>query len=356
MPTTSRAARALLALAVTASLAACSQPATGTGAAAATAGAGNADAQPPTPPPGVAAFEPAQPGSGAGLTIGFTQLALSAPFPQAVQRSVEEQAEIAGVELVTCDSKLDASRALDCARQFATQQVDGLITFQADANAAASICDAGPQVPVMAVDIEQQPCQTAFVGAANTYAGEVLGFHLGEYFRDEEGCEYDAFVSLESTAVGEVNEQRMGGIRSGFESVCGPIHDLRTIDTGAGGQADAAQRQMTDTLTALPGAEKVITVGINEDVIVAALAAARSQNRTDSLYLGVQNFDPANCTIYDAPHYVGSTAYFPERYGELLVPNLIRAVKGEQVPAQLLVPHEWVTRDNVEQHYPDFAC
>lgn len=315
-----------------------------------------AEAAPPTPPSGVTEFVQAEPGSGEGLKLGIIQLTLAVGFPQAVQASVEEQAEIAGAELVTCDSQADAAKAVDCAKQLKVQGVNGQITFQPDANAAPSVCEAGADVPVLAIDIVQEPCQTAFVGAANEYAGELVGYNVGKYFFDEFDCEYDAFISLESKAVGEVNELRMGGIRKGFESVCGEIHDLRTIDTGPGGLSEPAQTKMTDTLTALPGAEKVIVVGINEDVILGALAAARTQNRLDDLYLGVQNLNPENCTIYNAPHWLGSVAYFPERYGELLVPYLIKAVKGEQVPDELLVPHEWVTADNVTEYYPEYSC
>ncbi|WP_223164224.1 sugar ABC transporter substrate-binding protein [Nocardioides mesophilus] len=290
------------------------------------------------------------------MKIGITELDLSVGFVQAVQKSVEEQIANSGAELITCDSKGDAARALDCAKQFKVQGADGLITFQADTNAAPRICAAGPDVPVMAVDITQDPCQTAFVGAANEYAGELIGYNVGKYFFEKENCDYDAFVSLESEAVGEVNELRMGGIRKGFESVCGKVHDLRQVDTGAGGQTDVAQKQMTDTLTALPGAKKVIVVGINEDVIIGALAAARTQGREDDLYLGVQNLNPDNCVIYDAPHWLGSVAYFPEHYGELLVPYLIKAIKGEQIPSELLVPHEFVTADTVTDFYPDYSC
>lgn len=316
----------------------------------------NLDAPAPTPPAEVAEFEEIEPGSGEGLTIGFTQLALSSPFPQALQAGMAEQAAIAGVELITCDSELDAAKALDCARQFKTQGVDGLVTFQADIASAPAICDAGASVPVLAVDIAQEPCQTAFVGAANEYAGELIGHNVGMWFAENESCEYDAFISLESTAVGEVNEQRMGGIRTAFEAVCGEIHDLKVIDTGAGGQADLALQQVTDTLTALPGAQKVIVVGINEDVIVAALAAARTQNRAGDLYLGVQNFDPTNCTITGAEHWLGSAAYFPEKYSNLLIPNLIRAIKGESIAEQILVPHEFINADNILDYYPDYAC
>jgi ribose transport system substrate-binding protein len=316
----------------------------------------NADAQPPTPPSDVATFAPVEAGSGAGLTIGFTQLTLASSFPTALQKGMEEAAKTAGLNLITCDSKFDTAAALDCARQFRTQGVDGLVTFQGDAAASPSICEEGAQVPVVAIDIEQSPCQKTFVGAANEYAGQLIGYNVGMYFADNFNCEYDAYVSLESTAVGVVNEQRMGGTREGFESVCGPIHDEKVLDTGAGGQTDVAQRLFTDTLTALPGAKKVVVVGINEDVILGALAAARSQNRSDDLYIGVQNLDPANCGILTFDHWIGSAAYFPEKYAELIIPAIIKLAKGEQVPEKILVPHEFVTKDTLKDYYPEYNC
>ncbi|WP_244464832.1 sugar ABC transporter substrate-binding protein [Martelella endophytica] len=310
----------------------------------------------PTPPDAVAEFKPIEPGIGEGLTIGFTQLALGVPFPEALQRGMEDAAKTAGFKLITCDSKLNAADALNCARQFRTQNVDGLVTFQADVAAAANICAEGPQVPVIAIDIEQQPCQTAFVGAANEYAGVIVGNELGRYFKENFDCQHDAWVSLESLAVGVVNDLRMDGMRKGFEAVCGPVNNERVIDTGAGGQADTAQRQMMDTLTALPGAKKVIVVGINEDVITGALAAARSQGRSDDLYLGVQNFDPGNCQIWTAPHFIATAAYFPEKYAELIVPNLIAAIHGEAIPKEILVPHEVLTPENIQDFYPETSC
>lgn len=342
------------ALAVGVVLSGCSTPAETPGGSA--GGAVNPDAQPPTPPADVVAFDDIEPGSGEGLTIGFTQLSLSIAFTTSLQKGMEDAAEVAGLDLITCDSKFDTAAALDCARQFKTQGVDGLVTFQADAAGAASICQEGPQVPVVAIDIVQDPCQSTFVGASNSYAGELIGYHVGKYFADEFDCEYDAYISLESTAVGVVNDQRMDGTAAGFESVCGEIHDLRVIDTGAGGQADIAQKLVTDTLTALPGAERIVVVGINEDVILGALAAARAQNRTDDLYYGVQNLDPDNCQILTGDNWIGSAAYFPEKYALLIIPAIIQLAKGEAVAEQILVPHEFITRDTLKDYYPEYAC
>ncbi|WP_374312090.1 sugar ABC transporter substrate-binding protein [Microbacterium sp.] len=316
----------------------------------------NADAPPPTPPTDVAEFQPVEPGSGEGLTVGFTQLTLAAAFPTALQAGMEAAAEEAGLELITCDSKFDTATALDCARQFKSQNVDGLVTFQADAAASPSICEEGPQVPVVAIDIVQDPCQSTFVGAANDYAGQLIGYNVAKYFADNFDCEYDAYISLESTAVGAVNDARMDGTREGFESVCGPVHDEKILDTGAGGQTDVAQRLFTDTLTALPGAKRIVVVGINEDVILGALAAARAQDRTDDLYIGVQNLDPDNCAILTFDHWIGSAAYFPEKYALLIVPAIIDLIKGEEVPEQILVPHEFITKETLLDYYPEYSC
>lgn len=307
-------------------------------------------------PPGVVPFGTVVPGSGKGITIGFTQLGLGVPFTDAVQKGMEEDAKIAGVKLITCDSKFSAARALDCAREFRALKVNGLVTFQADAAAAASICEAGPKVPVIAVDINQKPCQTAFVGAANTYAGEIVGYALGKYFQQHYNCHYDAWVSLESLAVGTVNTMRMGGMREGFAQVCGKIHTIRIIDTGAGGQSDVAQQQMTDTLTALPVAKRIIVVGINEDVVTGALAAARQQGRSQDLYLGVQGFDPRDCQIWTAPHFVAASDYFPDKYADLIIPNLIKAIKGEKIAPEILVHHELINKDNMLHYYPNMKC
>ncbi|MCV2394487.1 sugar ABC transporter substrate-binding protein [Actinotalea sp. M2MS4P-6] len=316
----------------------------------------NLDAPAPTPPDGVAAFEPIEPGSGEGLKIGFTQLTLAAAFPQALQSGMEEAAATAGVDLVTCDSKFDTATALDCARQFKTQDVDGLVIFQADAAASESICDEGPDVPAAAIDINQEPCQKTFVGAANEYAGQLIGYNVAKYFGENFQCDYDAYISLESTAVGVVNDMRMDGTEEGFESVCGPIHDEIILDTGAGGQTDVAQRLFTDTLTSLPGADKIVVVGINEDVILGALAAARAQDRTEDLYIGVQNLDPDNCAILTFDHWIGSAAYFPEKYAQLVLPAVIDLINGEDVPDQILVPHEFITKDTLTDYYPEYSC
>ena len=301
---------------------------------------------------GTVAFRPAVPGSGTGLKLGLIALGDSAvPFSKLVTDSMKAEATAAGADLIVCDSALDGAKALACAQSFKTQGVQGYLNFQIDAKVAAAMCQQGPQVPVIAIDIQQKPCQISFMGASNEHAGEIAGTTLGQYFKDNKGCKYDAFVSMENPAAGAVNDARMGGYRKGFESVCGPITNLKQVD--AGGALDSARTKFADVLTSLPNAKTIVVVGINDDSILGALAAGKTAGRADQLFMSGQGADPSSwCQIKNNPNWVVDTAYFPEKYGQIGIPYMIDAVKGKTIPQLLLVPHEAVTAANISQFYP----
>lgn len=303
-------------------------------------------------------FRGAEPGSGEGLKLGFIALDDSIPFSKLVSDGFKEQADIAGAELVFCDSKLDAATALQCVQNFAAQGVQAYMNFQPVSDAGQEICDAGPDVPVIAIDIAQGDCQTAFMGANNARAGFIGGEGLGKWIAENWNCEIDAWVSLEDFGVGSVNDARMDGQREGYESVCGPIDEsvvqVRELDAG---RQDVALAAFGDTLTALPDASRIAVVAINDDGISAALAAARTQGREDQVAVSGMGVDPiSHCEIAAGGQWAGSAAFFPERYGEIGIPYLIDSANGQGIPENLLVDHLYITKDNIADYYDVSAC
>lgn len=337
-----RFAAALTAFAAALALAACTSAGTG---------ATSTSAQPTLGDSAAVDFRPAAADSGKGLTLGYISLDDSVPFIRSVTESMEKQATAAGATLKVCDAKSDAAKALACAQQFKTEGVQAYLNFQADATAAPSICAAGPQVPVIAVDIQQQPCQKAFMGANNERAGEIVGKAIGDYFKSKFDCQYDSYVSLEEPDAGAVNTARMGGTRKGFESVCGaiPANKFRSV---AAFRIDSAQTAMANTLTALTGQHKIVVTGIDDDAVEGALAAAKTAGRQDDIYVGAQGGDKsAWCSIKTNPHWIADAAYFPERYGEIGIPYLIDAAKGKQIPSLLYIPHVALSAANIDSIY-----
>lgn len=291
--------------------------------------------------------------SGEGLKVGYISLGEQVPFAVLVSNGIREEAEKAGVDLAFCDSRLDAATALSCAQDFQVQGVQGVLNFQVDQESSPEICAAYGDVPTIAIDIVQEPCQVAFMGANNREAGRMGGEALGQFFQEEFDCEYDAYVSLESTASGSANADRMGGYREGFEEYC-PIVNERVLD-GAD-RTDPALTLMTDLLTAVPG-ERLAVVAINEDGILGAIGAARTQGREGDLYYSGQGTDPSIwCEIKNNPNYIASVAYFPERYGQILIPAIISILNGEQVEEELYTEHEVITADNIDDTYEVTGC
>lgn len=294
-------------------------------------------------------FRQAVPGSGKGIKIGYIALDDRVPFSKLVSDSVRKEAQRAGAQLIYCDAKGDGAAALDCVKNFKVQGVQGYLNYQPDAKSANAICAAGPQTPVIAISVQQGSCQTAFMGADNRYAGFLAGKALGTYMKDHFDCAYDAYVSMEATDIGQTNTDRMSGYRDGFSSVCGAIKNLKTVNAY---RLDQARATFTDVLTTLPGAHRIVVAGINDDAIRGALAAAKTAGRPDDLYVSGQGADPsAWCTIKSNPHWVGDTAYFPERFGEIGVPYLLDAINGKTIPKQLLVRHEIVNAANIDALY-----
>ena len=295
---------------------------------------------------------PAAPGSGKGIKIGYLSNDESVPIVHVISQGIEAQAKRAGVDLVFCNGAGSDATALQCAKTFKAEGVQGIINFQHDTAAAPSICAAGPQkVPVFAVDIPQPPCQTNFMGVDNTVGGEIAGEQLGKYFKSHFNCKYDAWVSLEEPEIGAPNTERMGGYRTGFAKYCGAVHNLKKI----GFDASAAQGQtdMADALTSLPSAKRIIVTSIDDEGIEGAFAAAKTAGRSNDLYaasLG-QADTPSRCGLKTNPHWITATAIFPERYGWVGIPYMIKAIKGQKIPKNLFVPLVAVTGKTIGKYY-----
>ena len=307
--------------------------------------------------PASAAPSSAAPSASAeSFKIGYISLGDSVPFVKLVSDGIKEAADAAGQELLFCDSEIDAAKALSCAQNLKVQGAEGVLNFQVFQDSSPEICTAYGSVKTIAIDIIQPPCQIAFMGANNREAGRHGGAEMGKYAKANWDCDFTAYVSLESTAAGAANTDRMGGWRDGFKESCPIPPDKERILDGAD-RTDPALEQVTNLLGALQG-DRIIVVAINEDGILGAIGAANTLGRQTDLFYGGQGTDPSIWKdVACNPNYIASVAYFPERYGTLLIPNMVKALQGETIPEEIFTEHVVVNKDNIRTVYPETpAC
>ena len=291
------------------------------------------------------------PGSGVGRRIGYISLNENIPFVAAVSQGIREQAAVAGVELIECDSRSEADTAILCARQLADLGAEAVLNFQSVAEASGRVCTAHGNLPTIAIDIHQPPCERVFMGADNQFAGRIAGVALGEHLERERDCDYGHVWILEAGQVGRVSLERTNGMQEGFESVCGAVPEERLHRLDVQGLISGTLELFTPELAAVSEAGVQVVLTINDDTARGAEMAAASLGRTSELRIASQGADTTLTELACEPHWIVSTAYFSERYGNILIPAVLDLLEGEDVPQDLFVPHEAVTGENIVDIY-----
>ena len=196
------------------------------------------------------------------------------------------------------------------------------------------------------------------MGANNHEAGRLAGAALGQYAKANWDCDNTAYVSLESTAAGAANTDRMGGCRDGFKESCPIPADKEHILDGAD-RTDPALEQMTNLLGALPG-DRIIVTAINEDGILGAIGAANTLGRQTDLWYGGQGTDASIWKdIACNPNYIASVRVLPGALRHPAHPEHgRRRSRGRTIPRDDLHRARCViNKDNIREIYPETpAC
>jgi ribose transport system substrate-binding protein len=94
---------------------------------------------------------------------------------------------------------------------------------------------------------------------------------------------------------------------------------------------------------------------INDQSILGMARAVEQSGRSDdAIFVGMGADEGA--TMVTLPNYLASVGYFPENYGNYLVPIALMEIAGVDVPPAVLVNHIMVTSGTVCNFYPDVAC
>jgi ribose transport system substrate-binding protein len=323
-------------------VAACSNPAASTA--------------PSSPPPASSAPVSEAPPSTAptAMKVGYISLGEAIPFVSLVTNSIkDEAAKVPGLEIVVCDSEIDAAKALACAQNLKVQKVQAVLNFQLFEDSSPEVCTAYGGLPTIAIDIHQAPCEVAFMGADNTLAGTLAGKTVGDALKAENDCAYTAVVTLDTKGAGATTLARMNGMIAGFEEACGKIDPAKFKSIDVGGTTDLALEKFGNQLSAIKPGGIIAILSLNDDMSLGAFAAARTAGRDSELRLAGQGADPTSWKeIACNPNWLGDTAYFPERYGTILVPAVVDLLNGKTIEKNLFTKHELVTKDNVRTLYP----
>jgi ribose transport system substrate-binding protein len=99
----------------------------------------------------------------------------------------------------------------------------------------------------------------------------------------------------------------------------------------------------------------VLVGGINDPSALGALRAFQEAGRAENCAIMGQNASPEGRAELREPksRFVGSVAYFPERYGENIIRVSLDILNQRPVPPAVFVEHKLVIPTTVDHYYPN---
>lgn len=307
------------------------------------------DGDDPAPP-----FDPSPRTASQEWKIGWSNPWAALEFSTLLENSTIETAEAAGATVVgNCDIEFDPAKALACTETVLQLDPDGVVfpNWQsAAAESSMALYDAA-RVPVINMDVYHP--NAIFFGADNFTSGAISGVNAGLYAQDTWNCE-DVWILLgENLTAGDAPDLRLVGFQQGIQAVC-DVPDDRVVRIPVDGTTEQGLQSTLDWLTGNPDALHPLVASL-DDVVTVPMSRALEQADRDGIASGQGGELNAIERIYEGPveqtKFLGTTAYFPEFYGNFAVAALIDILEGKSVPQEIHISHVYLDRDNVGEFY-----
>jgi ribose transport system substrate-binding protein len=288
--------------------------------------------------------------------IGFANLGENMSFPVDVRRGLEQAAQdVSNIDLILADNQLSGEVALCVAESLIAAGVDLVIEYQIDEKVGGLLMDKfnRANIPVIAVDIPL--VGATYFGVDHYRAGHMAGVALGRWLVEHWDGIFDHLIILDEKRPGALPATRIQGQLDGLEQVIGAVPASQILYLDSGNTTEISQAHMLPALQELPDARRLAIISFNDDAAFGALCAARELGREEDVVIVGQGADRIVRKEIRHPEsrLVGSTAYWPEKYGAKLIQVAIQILNGQPVPPAVYNQHIFITRDNIDEFYPE---
>jgi ribose transport system substrate-binding protein len=298
-----------------------------------------------------------------GKVVGFANALSSFQFCVLVENGIKKQLSLAGCDLnqgwVSMDNQFNPVVALQNVDTMLSRHPDIFIEYQLDVKTnhivAAKFGEA--KIPVVAIDVAIPGAP--LVGTNNYTVAVMAGHTMAKLIREKWGGwdTVDLVVIMNASAPGEHPMLRSEGVADALADEFGidSKQDPKVVRGRGGiGQLDQAKTAMDDVLAAHPEAVNIAVTSFNEPIMMGCITAMKEAGRWDPdnkiiVTMGVDQLGQS--LIRDSLSDAG-VAFFPEYYGEYIVPAVAAILTGNPVPPAIFVQNEVITRDNIDRWYP----
>jgi len=285
--------------------------------------------------------------------LGFAAQTTDSEFSRDVNDSVHRVAAREHIQLIAVNNRYSAKAALQNADQLIKQDVNLVLEFQTYEHVAPIISSKflEANIPVIAIEIPHPGA--VFFGADNYRAGMIGGRALGRWAKEAWNGNVEALLLLELPIAGPLPQLRITGTLAGLNQALPGIETHLVTHLDGKGEFEHSLDVVRKYLRRTPP-KRTLVAAVNDPMALGALRAFEEAGRNHLCAVMGQNAIRAAREELRRPgtRLIGSVAYFPERYGEELIPLALAILQKKPVPSSVFVKHELITPKNVGFIYP----
>ncbi len=286
--------------------------------------------------------------------IGYADQDRNSSFSREVFDGLAQACQKAQIELIAVDNRRDPKVAVKNAERLAREQVDLAVEFQIDERTAPAIASRfqSAGIPLIAIDI---PHPGAVYFGADNYAGGLIGGRfLGQYAKNRWQSSIDEILLLEISRAGPLIRMRTNAMLDGIREAVPDSNQWLVIRLDAKGEFRTALESVREHLRS-SNARRVLIGAANDPMALGALRAFQECGRADNCVVVGQNGEPEARAEMRQPgaRLIGTVAYFPERYGNVIIRLATDVLLGKNVAPATFTPQQLMTPQNVDRLYPN---
>lgn len=282
------------------------------------------------------------------ITIGSVIMNNSGEWFAEVIKGQEAAAEDLGVEFSIVSSDNEISKESDNVATFLAQQVDALVIspLATDASVAAvesATNDSG--IPVVTWNTTVDTDVTSHIGVVPSELGGNTGEYAVEYIKENfpDGCK----LAIIGDSNYEIGIERCDGFKAAIQELI----DDGTVEIVNEQDAELQEEGLDITeqiLTANPDVQMIWCW--NQTSLLGCAAGLENAQRSDVVLMGTDmSVELAKDMLGDTITLQAITTQMPYDMGYQAVENAVKAVKGEEVEEEVMIPTYTYTKENQDE-------
>jgi ribose transport system substrate-binding protein len=283
--------------------------------------------------------------------IGYAELSSDQPFPRKVTEGLVEAAQGGGIELLVLDNRNDPYEAVKNAARLIAARVDFAIEYQFHYRVAPLLGDMFSKagIPTLAIDIPQPGA--IYFGVDNYAAGFLGGEVLARFAQESWRGDVGQILLLEIPEAGPVPYARVLGTLRGIESVRDELSKKQVLHRNSRGTEVGGYAVTRQALAGMGSREHLLVSAANDNTARGAIRAVHEAHREKSTAILAQGWC-MDATLEEeianpSSPLIGAVAYFPEKYGSMILPIALQHLNGQPVPPAVHAEHKLIARDEI---------